>query len=247
KPINVRNVWDIDNVKMTYDEAIKFAISKLQINEKDINIILSHQFVTGAKTSDSEETTVGGLDNIEAAAYDAFDYVALGHIHTKQHIGRESLCYCGTPLKYSFSEVNIEKCTLIVDVKGKNDIQFKAIPLKPLRDMRLLKGSYNDITSRDYYKNTNTEDYVKAVLSDDIEIPEAINRLRQIYPNIMALEYKNKRSAIIQDIEAHDENTQISPLDFYSQLHEAQNNSPMTTEQREYMSTLIQNIWESEV
>ena len=247
KPIHVRTVWGIDDIKMSYNDALNYAVSKLEIDKSQINIMLSHQFVTGAKTSDSEETTVGGIDNVDAEIYSNFDYLALGHIHTQQHIGRPTLCYCGTPLKYSFSEVNIEKSALIVNVLNKCDIQLKPVPLKPLRDMRVIAGTYNQISSRDFYINTNTQDYIKAVLFDDNDVPEAINRLRQIYPNIMALEYKNSRTAKLQDIEVYDATSKISPFDFFRQLYETQNNKKLSYQQNEYIQTLIQDIWEAEV
>ena len=125
---------------VTYQDAMQAVLRQTPIDGKKRNILLCHQFITGAVKSDSEEHTVGGLDQIDAAVFDAFDYVALGHIHRPQRVRRETLRYAGSPLKYSFSEADYGKSVPVVDVREKGCIDVHTVPLSPVRDVRRVEG-----------------------------------------------------------------------------------------------------------
>ncbi len=228
----------------TYNDAVKAALSGLPVNPEERNIIVAHQFVTGAAVSDSEEIFVGGLDNIASELFDDFDYAALGHIHTPQQIGRESVRYCGTPLKYSFSEAAQDKSVTIIDFKSKGDLTVETHRLMPKHDLRKIKGLYNDLVSRENYSEENRYDYISATLTDEQEIPQAIAKLRVIYPNIMQLAYDNVRSRISQTIESSDVSEMKTPLELFDEFYALQNNQPMDEEQRSLMAQLISSIWE---
>jgi exonuclease SbcD len=224
-------------------DALAFAISKLELNPSRRNVLLSHQFVTGALRSDSEDVSVGGADNVDAAVFDAFDYAALGHLHAPQQVLRPTLRYCGTPLKYSFSEADQEKSVTSVELHDKGEISIRVLPLLPLRDLRELRGSYMELTSREFYINTRTGDYLHITLTDEDDIPDAVGKLRAVYPNIMRLDYDNTRTRSGASAEAACAVENKSPSELFCELYERQNGRPMTSEQLDYVSELIKTLW----
>jgi exonuclease SbcD len=193
KPAHVRRFFDEDID--SYTDAMAAAVSNMELNLEARNLLITHQFVTGASRSESEEISVGGTDNVDASVFDDFDYVALGHIHSPQNCGSERIRYCGTPLKYSFSEAKDHKSVTVVELKEKGNISICTIPLTPMRDMVEIKGSYEEITRKSFYENTTyTEDYVHITLTDEEDIVDAIGKLRVIYRNLMKLDYDNQRT-----------------------------------------------------
>ena len=243
KPTTVRNFFPDEEIT-SYNQAIEVALKNISLNTDERNILIAHQFVTGAYICDSEDIVVGGIDNIDANLFQNFDYVALGHLHTPQTVLRESIRYCGTLLKYSFSEINQEKSLTIVDFLAKNDINIQTIPLKPLHDMRKLKGLYADLTLKTNYQKTNTDDYLAVILTDEEDIPDAINRLRSIYPNIMQLTYENTRTNTTQQLANIDIHNLKSPLTLFKEFYTQQNNQDLNTAQNAILEELIHDIWE---
>lgn len=243
KPTTVRNFFPDEEIT-SYNQAIEIALKNISLNTNERNILIAHQFVTGAYICDSEDIVVGGIDNIDANLFQDFDYVALGHLHTPQTILRKSIRYCGTLLKYSFSEINQEKSLTIVDFFTKNDINIKTISLSPLHDMRKLKGSYADLTLKSNYEHTNTTDYLAIILTDEEDIPDAINRLRSIYPNIMQLSYENTRTNTAKQLANIDIHNLKSPLTLFKEFYTQQNNQDLNTEQNAILEELIHDIWE---
>lgn len=243
KPATVRPFFPDEKIN-SYTEAVQTVLNNLPLNKDERNILIAHQFVTGAVLSDSEEIVVGGLNNVDAHVFDAFDYVALGHIHTPQTILRDSIRYCGTLLKYSFSEANQQKCATVIDIKAKGQMDITAYPVKPLHDMRKIKGTYAELTNRQNYIGTDTDDYILATLTDEEDVPDAIGRLRSIYPNIMQLDYDNIRTRTRNNIEAVDINTSKAPLELFGEFYKLQNNQPLNETQSQIMQDLIAAIWE---
>lgn len=243
KPATVRPFFPDEKIN-SYTEAVQTVLKKLPLNKNERNILIAHQFVTGAVLSDSEEIVIGGLDNIDARIFNSFDYVALGHIHTPQTILRDTIRYCGTLLKYSFSEANQQKSATIVNIKTKSQIDIDTYPVKPLHDMRKIKGTYAELTSRQTYINTDTNDYILATLTDEEDIPDAVNRLRSIYPNIMQLNYDNMRTRTSRNIETIDTNTAKAPLELFNEFYKLQNNQPLNEIQSQIIQDLISAIWE---
>lgn len=225
-----------------YQEAVKMAVDRMEVDPSVRNILVAHQFVTGAGRCESEEVTVGGIDNVDADVFHAFDYVALGHIHSPQSIGRDTVRYCGTPLKYSFSEAKQEKSVTVVELKEKGSLTIDTIPLVPLRDMREIRGSYLEVTARPFYEGTNTQDYVKITLTDEDDIPDGMQKLRIIYPNLMRLEYDNSRTRQSREIGAAADVEQKSELELFQEFYELQNNTAMSERQREYVVRLLERV-----
>lgn len=243
KPTHVRRFFPDEEIN-TYTDAIRTAVQHMPIDPARRNILVTHQFVTGAVSCDSEEISVGGSDNVEASAFDPFDYVALGHIHGPQKITRDTLRYCGTPLKYSFSEASQKKSVTIVELCQKGSVSIRALPLIPLRDLREIRGSYLEVTAKPFYEGTNTQDYIHITLTDEEDIPDALGKLRTIYPNLMKLEYDNRRTQSAAQVDGARDIEKKSPLTLFEEFYELQNNQPMCPEQLEFTRNLMESIWE---
>ncbi|MFR4318293.1 MAG: exonuclease SbcCD subunit D [Eubacterium sp.] len=214
-----------------------------KINKRQRNILIAHQYVSGATRCDSENMPIGGIDEVSAKNFEGFDYVALGHLHGPQHIEKETIRYAGTPLKYSFSEINHKKSALIVDVKKKGDVEFEKIPLKPLHDMVEIKGLYDELTAKSFYEDMDTKSYIHVTLTDEEDKPNAMELLRTIYPNIMKLDYDNKRTRENQVINGVSEIENKSKQELFEEFFELQNNQKMSDKQRKIIDDLINKIW----
>ena len=228
----------------THHEALACVLESIEFHKDERNILLAHQFVTGALASD-QESAVGGAENIGIEVFEPFDYVALGHLHAPQKLKYEHIRYAGSPLKYSMAEIKQEKSVTIVDLRQKGELAIKTIPLTPLHDLRELKGSYDELTALKNYANTKVDDYLKIILTDEEEIINAMAKLRTIYPNIMELAYANKRST--QKEASYNISQQMisrSPLDLFNDLYQRQNNQPLSPQQEQYLAQVIEKLWE---
>lgn len=208
------------------------------------HVLLAHQFVVGAERSESEESSVGGLDGVDAALFDAFDYVALGHLHKAQSVGRGAVHYCGTPLAYSFAEAGDEKALTMGEMDGTGAVTLSRRPLAPLHALREVRGRWDEVTLWENYIHSNTEDYLRVVLTDEEDVLDAMGKLRSIYPNILRLDYDNRRTRSLQAVEAADAPENKTPLALFEELYERQNNQKLSVEQREFLSERIRDIWE---
>ena len=245
KPAHVRRYFPEEEIN-SYTDALATAIENMHVDTAARNVLITHQFVTGATRSESEEVSVGGSDNVDASVFDNFDYVALGHIHGPQHIGRETLRYCGTPLKYSASEAEHRKSVTVVELQEKGNVSVRTVDLTPKHDLRKLRGSYMELTARSTYVGTDTDDYLYITLTDEEDIPNAVGKLRAIYPNVMALDYDNKRTRQLSYVDAAEAAEQKSPLELFAEFYEKQNCQPMSEEQQHFAQDLIEKIWEGE-
>lgn len=243
KPVHVRRFCE-DEIT-TYTEAVKHAVLKMNINPDKRNVLVTHQFVTGARRSESEEISVGGTDNVDAGVFDDFDYVALGHIHSPQNCGSDKIRYCGAPLKYSFSEARDKKSVTVVEIAEKGNVTYRTVELVPKHDLVELKGTYAELTLKSFYENTTwQDDYTHITLTDEEDVPDAIGKLRTVYHRLMKLDYDNKRTRSNAEISGAADIESKSPLELFSDFYALQNNQLMNEEQTVFMQELIQNIWE---
>ncbi len=243
KPSNVRRYFDEEIT--SYTDAVDKAIKEMSINKSKRNVLVTHQFVTGSSRTESEEISVGGTDNVDVSVFADFDYVALGHIHRAQNCTTEKVRYCGTPLKYSFSEANDIKSVTIVELLEKGDLKISTAQLTPKHDMREINGTYDELTSKSFYENTSyTTDYMHITLTDEEDIPDAVGKLRTIYKNLMKLDYDNKRTRQSVQITGVSDVESKSPIKLFDDFYELQNNQPMNDEQRAFVNELIEKIWE---
>lgn len=243
KPTIVRQAFPEAEIG-SYQDAVAYALQQVKPDESQRNILMAHQFVTGAHRSESEEILVGGLDNIDASVFSAYDYVALGHIHTPQKVGRETIRYCGTPIKYSFSEAAKDKSVTIVELEEKGKVQIQEHILKPLHDLREIRGTYEELTARKNYADTDVEDYLHITLTDEEDIMDVMDKLHTIYPNIMKLDYDNLRTRNSNHISGVDPLQEKSPAELFEAFYQLQNNQNMTVQQKEYIAQMIDKIWE---
>lgn len=225
-------------------DAVRIALEQTKIDEKERNVLLAHQFVTGAKRCDAEELQVGDVDQVPAELFASFEYVALGHIHSPQKVGRETVRYCGAPLKYSFSEAGQEKSITVVELKEKGSVDLRTIPLKPLHDLRKIRGTYLEVTAKSFYENRDCEDYLQVTLTDEEDVPDGMAKLRTIYPNLMRLEYDNKRTRSNAEVRAAERVEEKSELELFQEFYELQNNQLMTEVQEQFVEELLRGMKE---
>ena len=250
KPAHVRHCLPPTEAEQvtTYHEALRCAVERLHINAAERNVLVAHQFVTGAQTAGSEAVNVGGVDNIGAEVFDAFDYTALGHIHKAQNVGSERLRYSGTPLKYSFAEWQQEKSVTLVELGEKGSVSVTALPLAPLRDLRKLRGSYEELMSREFYDELPKDsdgllrDFYHLTLTDEEDVPDGMAKLRTVYPNLMQLVYDNSRTRQSRQVEVTEHVEQKSEMELFKEFYEIQNNQQMSEEQQDFVRELIEEM-----
>lgn len=244
KPAHVRR-WFPDADIESYTDAMAEAVAHMDIDTAARNVLVTHQFVTGGTRSGSEELSVGGTDNVDSGVFAPFDYVALGHLHGAQHIGRETIRYAGSPLKYSFSEARQHKSVTVVTLGEKGDVQVRTVALTPLRELREIRGSYDELTARSFYEHTTyRSDYLHLILTDEQDVFDAISRLRTIYPYLMTLDYDNARTRAAGGMSVPAETERRTPLELFEALYQRQNHRPMSEVQRAYIAQLMEQIME---
>ena len=244
KPALVRPFYP-DAEITDYTSAYRTVIKSMKIDQSVRNVLVAHAFVPGAERSESEEVSVGGADNVDASAFGGFDYVALGHIHGPQNIG-ERIRYCGTPLKYSFSEAKQQKSVTVVELGEKGECSLRTVPLTPLRDLCELRGTYMELVSKTCYEKLNREDYMHITITDEEDIPDAVSRLRVVYPNLMKLDYDNTRTRSRGVLGEAGEPERKTPLQLFGELYEKQNGAALSGEQEAFCLGLMERIWEAE-
>ena len=246
KPAQVRRFFP-EEVVESYTDAARAALSAIDREDGNRHVLLAHQFVTGSERCESEEVSIGGSDNVDAEVFAGFDYVALGHLHGAQRAGGEHIRYCGTMLKYSFPEANHHKSVTFVQLGEKGSLSITTRELKPLRDLKQIRGTYEELMSRSYYYGTELpESYLHITLTDEEDVPEALGRLRTVYPYIMKLSYDNERTRARQNPLQAEVMPETSPLELFGLLYEKQNNRELGDDQRKYLTGLIESIWKEE-
>ena len=244
KPVHVRACFPEEEI-VSYTDAMDCAIRHMNVDPVRRSVLVTHQFVTGGVRCESEEVNVGGADNVNAEVFAPFDYVALGHLHGAQQIGQR-IRYCGTPLKYSFSEARQHKSVTMAELGPKGDLTLRTLPLAPLREMRELRGDYMTLTSRAFYQQQDTSAYLHITLTDEEDVPDAAARLRVIYPNLMKLEYDNARTRATADFSTGAPEDRRSPAELFGDFYAMQNGRPMSDVQRDYVLRLLERLTEDE-
>lgn len=247
KQVEVKKFFE-DDLENNYDLAINKIIEKEEIDKSERNIIMVHQFVTAGNVkperTESEVLSLGGIENVDVSNFKSFDYVAIGHVHRPQKIGRDTARYAGTILKYSFSEINHNKSIPIIDIKEKGNITINLLPLKPLRDMREIKGPIEELIKEENYKEGNLEDYIKAIITNEEPVYDAIGKIKKIYPNTLKLEIQNSKtinSNTEQNINL-EEVKKKSELELFSDFYKLQNNLDLNEKQKEIVKNIISEV-----
>ena len=244
-PIHVSMVFPEEKIE-SYTDALRVAVERMPVDPKRRSVLVAHQFVTGAVRSDSEEVSVGGLDNVDADVFAPFSYVALGHIHRPQNIGSPRIRYSGTPLKYSFSEARDEKSITMAEMDGQGEVVLRTIPLTPRHDLREIRGTYDELMKKENYAGTATDDYLHIILADEDDVPDAMRKLKTVYPNILRLDYDNARTKSGGVVEVLPEAETKTPMELVAEFYALQNGQPMNEAQSEYMRRLAETVWEEQ-
>ena len=242
KPSHVRAALGQEEIE-GYTQAVAAAVAQMDIDPGARNVLLAHQYVTGAGRSDSEEISVGGLDNVDAEVFAPFDYVALGHLHTAQSLEGGRVRYCGAPLAYAFSEAGREKGALMVHLGKKGELTVKSCALTPLHPLERVRGSFAQLADP---AADVCESCVQITLTDEDDVPDAAARLRAIYPNLLQLLYDNTRTRAQQADLSGGAAAERSPLALFEQLFEQQNGQMMDAAQRALLLGVMERIWEDE-
>lgn len=236
KPAMVRRFFPDREVDTT-QQAVEAVLEQVRLEEDRANILVMHQFLTGARTCESEELSVGGSDQVDASVTERFDYVALGHLHGPQRVGRETVRYCGSPLKYSFSEAAHRKSVTVVEIDEKKTVEISTLPLVPLRDLREIKGPLEELVKPEVAGAADARDYLHVTLTDQGEVLDAIGKLRAVYPNIMRLDFEKRESRQLREEEISLE--EKTPQELFAEFYEKQNGEEMSKEQEK----MVDQIW----
>jgi exonuclease SbcD len=250
---------DEDRAQVTdYTSAMRMAIAQMKLTAGHRNVLLAHQFVTGAERSESEEN-VGGLDNVDASVFKGFDYVALGHIHKPQNVAKDDagvarVRYSGTPLKYSLSEASHEKSLTVIELGvkaeiGLANIDVREIPLSPMHDVREIRGTFAELVSPEFQRKQladgfKLDDYVYVKLTDENDVPDAALKLRGIYPNLMMLDYDNERTRNQKIVVGEGKIEQKTPMELFGEFFSDMTKRELNEEESEFVRDMIESIWE---
>lgn len=241
KPVQVRRCFEDVESLATYDEAVARIMQEVKLPEAERNVLLAHQFLTGAAVCESEELAIGGLDNVSAGHFAAFDYVALGHLHGAQQVERAEVRYAGSPLKYSFSEARQKKSVALVDMDEAGRVTQELLQLKPLRDMREISGKFAEILEM-----APSDDYMHITLTDEEDVINAPARLAQVFPNLMKLDQERTAS---RESRAQEPNVVLGrgPLALFAEFYSGQSGRELNEQQRALLRELAEEIWEQEL
>ena len=244
KPVIVNQSLGIHT--QSYQECLRYLIEHTKIDPEEMNLLMAHQFVTAGKEnpelSDSETSSLGGIDNVDYRIFDPFDYVALGHIHKPQAMGRPQVRYSGSILKYSFSEIRKEKEVVLLHIEENKKMEMSFRKLKPLRDMREIKGTIRQLMEGEI-RLGNQEDYMQVTLTDEEEILDAIGKVRTVFPNVMQICLENRRYARQQQIRGEEQDIlHQDPLQLFAEFYKMQNNIELEEEEAEKIKTIFEEV-----
>jgi exonuclease SbcD len=248
EPAVVRELYGDSEVR-SHDDAMKKVLGRI-VDKFDKNarkVCISHAFLMGTEvleTSESERPlSIGGSEYVKVDYYEDFDYVALGHLHRPQKVKYEKIRYSGSLLKYSFSEARQKKSITIVDMDKDGNIEYELRELKPLRDLRIIKGDLNSLMNKDIYSLGNTDDYIMASLTDKGELVDPIGRLRSVYPNILRLEREQyDREAGEDRTSAGNEFSKKNPVELFSEFYENMSGEEFDKDKMEIVEEVLDEI-----
>lgn len=240
EPYSVRSLYKDSAVK-THDEAVKLYCKEMLLNldKSKTNILISHGLF-GWTNKNEDEISVGGADMVDSSIFSEFDYVALGHLHSPRTAGSDKMVYSGSPLKYSVDEAGQKKSFSMLEINGKEITVIKE-EITPLRDVRIIEGSYEFLTNRD--NHSGLDDYVFANITDDEIMLDAISRLRSIFPNILGLKYTNLNSQSAEgSLQSMTDISQKTEQQLFSSFYEGAVGKPLQKDQLEYVSEIMSQV-----
>jgi len=234
KPVQARRFFPEDNIE-TYADAVTSVLSRTPIDPSARNVLVTHQYVLGAQTSDSEERSIGGTDQIPPSVFDAFDYVALGHLHKSQTMADGRIRYCGAPLVYAFDECSQQKSATIVTIGEKGaPNEFEFVPFQPLHPCRRIEGTLAQLCAM-----PRSEDYIEALLTDTVRPLDAVGSLKVTFPNLLHHQFiRLAGEEAVREEQAFEPG--LSPMEHFISFYTAQNNQPPSQEQVDLVRQIIE-------
>ncbi len=236
RPAQVQQFFIEQSIK-THEDAVRAALSSISLTPSIRSVLLAHQYVSGEGSlgcrSASESAIAGGLDRVCTSAFPEFDYIALGHLH-KAQAASDSIYYSGTPLKYDFSETLDKKGALLVELLEKGSADIKFLELTPLRDMLRIQGKFSELIKPGL---SGREDYYKIILEDEYDVLDAMNRIREFYPNAMQLSYE--REVMPEQNEVGLSLKGKAPLELFEKFYSYQNDRTLDEESRQFIKPLL--------
>lgn len=241
KPAHVRAKYPDEEI-IDYSDAMQVVIDHLHLDPTIRNVAVAHQFVRGSTRCESEDLSIGGLDELCADVFAPFDYTALGHLHSPQNVN-DTIRYCGTPLKYSFSELYHKKSLTIVELAEKGNLTVRTVPLTPLHEVCELRGNFAELTDPVFYQKQDRDCYYRIILADEENVTDAVQYLRQIFPNLASLSYDNTRTRACATVNSTDPIEEQQPLELFAALYQQQNGMELSEQQRELCCCFMEEIW----
>ncbi|MDD4245002.1 MAG: exonuclease SbcCD subunit D [Mesotoga sp.] len=247
KPSMVRSLnpkAEINNA----DDAAREVLRATEINSSERNILVAHQFVISRGTdldlggSEEYKPSVGGVDCISYDIFSDFDYVALGHIHRPQKVGRSSIRYCGSPLKYSEKEDRDEKGVVILDIGEKGAVSTRNVPLVPIRDLRVVTGTVEQLKERSVVESGNPDDYIYVNLTEDTS--DARAKLAEVYPNIMGIAIVSTTGGGELPEMTIEKIRGLDPVELFRNFYEDMNGEEIGEKQEKIFSTAFERAME---
>ena len=255
KPGDVRRFFPDEEIGDDYSAALRAVLGACAIDQGKRNVVLSHQLVTAYGTAPDradDEIKLGGMDNVDVSVYDAFDYVALGHVHRPQRVGRDTVRYSGSPLKYSFSEARYDKSAALIELGEKKPgddvgecVSFELIPLVPLHDVREVRGTLADVLAMGTALDAS-QDYLHITLSDEHPQLDAMAKIHEVFPNAMMLDYDNVTVLVDRpQTQLTADPDSMDTLEMFGAFYESQVGNPLDDEQQDFARKLIAKVEDS--
>ena len=234
RPTQARRVFPDEKIE-SYADAVRAVLERAQIDPGRRNVLVTHQYVFGAQPSDSEDRALGGLDQIPAETFDAFDYVALGHLHRAQTLRGGKIRYCGAPLVYSFDECAQEKSATLVTVGEKGaPNEFEFVPFQPLRRCVRLEGALAELCAM-----PRSEDYLQALLTDELRPLDALGTLQVTWPNVLNLQFLHLAGEEIDAAQEEADRGAMGPLEHFAAFYAHQNGRAPTEAQMDVIREIL--------
>ncbi|WP_409253866.1 exonuclease SbcCD subunit D [Bacillus sp. SCS-153A] len=243
EPGIVKQLLQNDSIHSHHD-AMQAIIGEIEknMNPSEPHVFVGHAFVLGGKTSDSERTlSVGGSGCVGAELFSPFHYTALGHLHSPDAIKHDRIKYSGSLLKYSFSEAKQRKAVSIVEIDEKGDITMEEKILTPKQDMREIEGYLEELLDPQHFQEQKTDDFLKVVLKDEGALFDPINKLRQVYPNVLHLERKVEQHDLrVKEDYSTTRDEKKSELELFQQFYSEMTTLDFTEEKKQIMISVIE-------
>lgn len=253
KPVEYRSLMKLEKT-MGYDEMYREITAEItgRMDTSKRNVLVSHGLILGnmadIQTIDDSvrPIEIGGIEYACAEIFEAFDYVALGHLHRPQKALWDKVRYSGSLLKYSFSEWNQKKSVTLVELGEKGALSLEPVSFKPLRDLRVIHGRLGELTALEAYETEGREDYLKVILEDQERLVNPMDKLRRVYPNVLEMAYEKREKTEAQKSSRRIKERIQDPLKLFEDFYTFVNGEAMQADEQAVITELLETTMEEE-